>query len=118
MHVKDGVSVESKCETFTESMVSVIQEIMEKSSEKFGKEIPESIITDYISNANCNYPEKYTRLMDESLETFVKRVEGILKENGHDMEFANIIYVGGGAKVVAACGKVFSESDGVDTAWN
>lgn len=72
--------MESKCETFTESMVSVIQEIKSNSSEKFGKEIPESIITDYISNANCNYPEKYTRLMDESLETFVKRVEGILKE--------------------------------------
>ncbi len=105
MHVKDGVPVESKCETFTESMVSVIQEIKGKSSEKFGKEIPENIITDYISNANCNYPEKYTRLMDESLETFVKRVEGILKENGHDTEFANIIYVGGGAKIMAAYGR-------------
>lgn len=105
MHVKDGVPVESKCETFTESMVSVIQEIKGKSSEKFGKEIPESIIIDYISNANCNYPEKYTRLMDEALEAFVKRVEGILKENGHDTEFANIIYVGGGAKVMAAYGR-------------
>lgn len=52
MHVKDGVPVESKCETFTESMVSVIQEIKGKSSEKFGKEIPENIITDYISNAS------------------------------------------------------------------
>ena len=91
MHVKDGVSV--------------IQEIKGKSSEKFGKEIPESIIIDYISNANCNYPEKYTRLMDEALEAFVKRVEGILKENGHDTEFANIIYVGGGAKVMAAYGR-------------
>lgn len=105
MNVKDGVPVESKCETFTESMVSVIQEIKGKSSEKFGKEIPENIITDYITNANCNYPEKYTRLMDESLETFVKRVEGILKENGHDTEFANIIYVGGGAKIMAAYGR-------------
>lgn len=105
MHVKDGVPVESKCETFTESMVSVIQEIKGKSSEKFGKEIPESIIIDYISNANCNYPEKYTRLMDEALEAFVKRVEGILKENGHDTEFANIIYVGGGAKAMERFGK-------------
>ena len=34
-----------------------------------------------------------------------KRVEGILKENGHDTEFANIIYVGGGAKVMAAYGR-------------
>ncbi len=36
---------------------------------------------------------------------FAKRVEGILKENGHDTEFAHIIYVGGGAKVMAAYGR-------------
>ena len=35
MHVKDGVPVESKCETFTESMISVIQEIKSRSSEVF-----------------------------------------------------------------------------------
>ena len=49
MHVKDGVPVESKCETFTESMISVIQEIKSRSSEVFGKEISENVITDYIS---------------------------------------------------------------------
>lgn len=58
MHVKDGVPVESKCETFTESMISVIQEIKSRSSEVFGKEISENVITDYISNFGGNYPEK------------------------------------------------------------
>ena len=105
MHVKDGVPVESKCETFTESMISVIQEIKSRSSEVFGKEISENVITDYISNFGSNYPEKYARIMDEALEKFVARVEGILKENGHDTEFTNIIYVGGGAKVMERFGK-------------
>ncbi len=105
MHVKDGVPVESKCETFTESMISVIQGIRSKSSELFGKEISEDVITAFISNGNCNCTEKYTRLMESELEAFVKKVEGILKENGHDTEFANIIYVGGGAKVMAAYGR-------------
>lgn len=100
MHVKDGVPVESKCETFTESMISVIQEIKSRSSEVFGKEISENVITDYISNFGGNYPEKYARIMDEALEKFVARVEGVLKENGHDTEFTNIIYVGGGAKAM------------------
>ena len=68
MHVKDGVPVESKCETFTESMISVIQEIKSRSSEVFGKEISENVITDYISNLGGNYPEKYARIMGESLE--------------------------------------------------
>jgi len=105
MHVKDGVPVESKCETFTESMISVIQGIRSKSSELFGKEISEEVITDFISNGNCSCAEKYTRLMESELEAFAKKVEGILKENGHDTEFANIIYVGGGAKVMAAYGR-------------
>lgn len=105
MHVKDGVPVESKCETFTESMISVIQGIRSKSSELFGKEISEDVITAFISNGNCNCAEKYTRLMESELEAFAKKVEGILKENGHDTEFANIIYVGGGAKVMAAYGR-------------
>ena len=43
--------------------------------------------------------------MESELEAFAKKVEGILKENGHDTEFANIIYVGGGAKVMAAYGR-------------
>ena len=64
MHVKDGVPVESKCETFTESMISVIQEIKSRSSEVFGKEISENVITDYISNFGSNYPEKYARIME------------------------------------------------------
>ena len=105
MHVKDGVPVESKCETFTESMISVIQGIRSKSSELFGKEISEDVIADFISNGNCSCAEKYTRLMESELEAFAKKVEGILKENGHDTEFANIIYVGGGAKVMAAYGR-------------
>ena len=105
MHVKDGVPVESKCETFTESMISVIQEIKSRSSEVFGKEISENVITDYISNLGGNYLEKYARIMDEALEKFVSRLEGILKENGHDTEFTNIIYVGGGAKAMERFGK-------------
>ena len=34
-------------------------------------------ITDYISNFSSNYPEKYARIMDEALDKFVSRVEGI-----------------------------------------
>ena len=71
----------------------------------FCKEISEDVITDFISNGNCSCAEKYTRLMESELEAFAKKVEGILKENGHDTEFANIIYVGGGAKVMAAYGR-------------
>lgn len=49
---------------------------------------------------------KYARIMDESLEKFVARVEGVLKENGHDTEFINIIYVGGGAKAMERFGNM------------
>lgn len=100
MTLEDGVPVESKCETFTESLISVIQEIKGKSSEKFGKEIPDRVIMTYINDYNDEFDKKYTNLMDDVLENFANRIVGLLKENGHDTDFANVIYVGGGAHMM------------------
>ena len=43
--------------------------------------------------------------MDEAFKRFADRVEGILKENGHDTEFSDVIYVGGGATIMKNYGK-------------
>ncbi|MGI6501620.1 MAG: ParM/StbA family protein [Anaerostipes sp.] len=105
MAVRKGVPIESQCETFTESMISVIQDIKSRTSELYGKELSESKITEYISNQNAPIPDKYRKLMDEAFRRFTDRVEGILKENGHDTEFSDVIYVGGGAIVMKNYGK-------------
>lgn len=46
MVVRNGVPIESQCETFTESMISVIQDIKSRTSELYGKEFSESKILD------------------------------------------------------------------------
>lgn len=105
MVVRNGVPIESKCETFTESMISVIQDIKSRTSELYGKEFFESKIMEYISNPNAQIPDKYKKLMDDAFKRFANRVEGLLKENGHDTEFSDVIYVGGGATVMKNYGK-------------
>lgn len=105
MVVRNGVPIESHCETFTESMISVIQDIKSRTSELYGKEFSESKIMEYISNPNSQIPDKYKKLMDDAFKRFANRVEGLLKENGHDTEFSDVIYVGGGATVMKNYGK-------------
>lgn len=105
MEVRKGIPIESQCETFTESMISVIQDIKSRTSELYGKELSESKITEYIGNRNVTIPDRYKTLMDEAFRRFAERVEGILKENGHDTEFSNVIYVGGGATIMKNYGK-------------
>ena len=105
MEVKDGVPVESHCETFSESLVSVIQDIRSGSSELLKKEISENRITAYIQGDSENIPKPHQKLMDTALERFAARVEGLLKENGHDTRFTDMVYVGGGAAVMKKYGR-------------
>lgn len=108
MEVKDGVPVESHCETFSESLVSVIQDIRSESSELLKKEISEDRITAYIQGDTENIPKPHRKLMDTALERFAAGVEGLLKENGHDTQFTDMVYVGGGAAVMKKYGRAGS----------
>lgn len=108
MEVQNGVPVESHCETFTESLVSVIQDIRSESSEVLKKEISENRIISYIQGDMENIPKHHQKLMDTALERFAKRVEGLLKENGHDTQFTDMVYVGGGAAVMKKYGRTGS----------
>lgn len=108
MEVKDGVPIESCCETFTESLVSVFQDIRSESSELLKKEISENRIISYIRGDVENIPRPHQKLMDTALERFATRVEGLLKENGHDTQFTDMVYVGGGAAVMKKYGRMGS----------
>lgn len=108
MEVRNGVPVESHCETFSESLVSVLQDIRSESSEVLKKEISEERIIAYMQGDKGNIPKKHQKLMDSSLARFAARVEGLLKENGHDTEFEDVIYVGGGAVVMKNYGRTGS----------
>lgn len=108
MEVQGGVPVESHCETFSESLVSVIQDIRSESSELLKREIPESRIIAYIQGDVDSIPKQHQKLMDTALERFAARVEGLLKENGHDTQFTDTVYVGGGAAVMKKYGRAGS----------
>ena len=108
MEVQSGVPVESRCETFSESLVAVIQDIRSESSELLKKEISENRIIAYIQGDAENIPKQHRKLMDTALERFAAGVEGLLKENGHDTRFTEMVYVGGGAAVMKKYGRAGS----------
>ena len=72
-------------------MISVIQKIKSRSSEVFGKEISENVITDYISNFSSNYPEKYAWQLYDTVLQGISKVRGIgldtLEEKGFQVTF-------------------------------
>ena len=108
MAVRNGVPIESQCETFTESVISVIQDIKSKTSELGGKDVSESKITNYLQTSETDLSDMHKKLMDLSFKKFADKVAGILKENGHDTEFTDVIYVGGGAMIMKKYGKTGS----------
>lgn len=108
MEVRDGVPVESCCESFSESLVSVLQDIRSESSELLKKEISENRIIAYMQGDAVNIPKQHQKLMDTALERFAARMEGLLKENGHDIQFMDTVYVGGGAAVMKKYGRAGS----------
>lgn len=104
MFVRNGVPLESKCQTFTNSIISTMQSISKQKIGISGSNIPESVIMDYIAGKNVYLGLEHKKLIDNTLIAFAKNIEGILKENGHNLEFCNVIYVGGGAEIMKKYG--------------
>lgn len=87
-----------------------MRDIRSESSELLKKEISENRIIAYIQGDAENIPKQHQKLMDAALERFAARVEGLLKENGHDTRLVGvmrryriILYLPEGAEWVRDC---------------
>lgn len=105
MTVVNGVPHESRCQTFNKSIINVMQNINKKCIALTGGSIPENTVMECIQGINTTVPDKYRSIIESELKSFAQKIEGILKENGHDTDFSHIIYVGGGAKIMRTYGK-------------
>lgn len=104
MFVRNQVPLESKCQTFTNSIISIMQSISKQKVGMSGSSIPENTIMDYIAGKDVKLNLAHQKLIDNTLTDFAKNIEGILKENGHNLEFCNVIYMGGGAEIMKKYG--------------
>ncbi len=67
---------------------------------KNGKRIPEDVIQDYILGKPVILQPNAEEIIMNNLRRFVAETEGQLNENGFDMDYSNVIYVGGGATIM------------------
>ena len=97
VYVRNGFPVESKSITIEKAMVKWIKEIQRDMKVQTGKDIPEHEMMKVLLKEVSNLPVVYAELIHGMMREKIHSLELELAERGYDMDYINIIYVGGGA---------------------
>lgn len=95
--VQNGFPVESKSITIEKAMVKWIKEIQRDMKVQTGKDIPEHEVMKVLLKEESHLPIVYAELINGMMREKICSLELELAERGYDMNYTNIIYVGGGA---------------------
>lgn len=105
VYLQKGLPVERKSVTIEKAMVKWMKQIQNKLQVQFGKNIPENEILKVVMKQDNLLSSTYTKLIRETIREQIHMLELELREREYDLDFTNVIYVGGGAVAV----KNFSE---------
>lgn len=97
VYVQNGFPIESKSITIEKAMVKWIKEIQRDMKVQTGKDIPEHEVMKVLLKEESNLSVVYTELIHGIMREKIHSLELELAERGYDMDYINIIYVGGGA---------------------
>ena len=97
VYVRNGFPVESKSITIEKAMVKWLKEIQRDMKVQTGKDIPEHEVMKVLLKEESNLPVVYAELIHGMMREKIHSLELELAERGYDMDYINIIYVGGGA---------------------
>ena len=97
VYVRNGLPIESKSITIEKAMVKWMKEIQREMKVQTGKDIPEHEVMKVLLKEEGNLPVVYSELIRGMMRERIHSLELELAERGYDMEYINIIYVGGGA---------------------
>ena len=106
VYIKNGLPVESKSITIERAMVKWIRQIQGSLQIQYGKNIPGNEILKVILKESSSMLKSY---INHIRLRIVEQIEALLlelEEREYDLNYINIIYVGGGAIAV----KNFTES--------
>lgn len=106
VYLKRGLPVESKSVTIEKAMVKWMRQIQGSLQVQYGKNIPESEILKVILRQNSFLPRVQANHVRDMMREQIHGLELELEEREYDLDYTNIIYVGGGAAAV----KNFSEN--------
>ena len=99
VYVQNGFPVESRSITIEKAMVKWMKEIQHEMKVQTGKEIPEHEVMKVALKEDNNLPAAYAELIRGMLREKIHSLELELAERGYDLDYINIIYVGGGARI-------------------
>lgn len=97
--VKDGIPNESRSTSIERAIVKWIRHIQAELQSTYGRQIPENEIMKVMTEEVNNLPVDIAKSIQGLLRDFVNDLEGNITELGYDMDYTNIIYVGGGASI-------------------
>ncbi len=104
--LKNGMPVERKSVTVEKAMVKWMKQIQGSLQVQYGKNVPEDEILKIILKKDSFLPRSQANHIREMLREQIHDLELELEEREFDLQYTNVIYVGGGAAAV----KNFSES--------
>lgn len=100
VYLRKGLPVESKSITIERAMVKWIRQIQGSLQVQYGKNIPESEILKVILKQTSNLPKSYLHHIRNGITEQIEALVLELEEREYDLEYTNVIYVGGGAVAV------------------
>ena len=103
--LKNGMPVERRSITVEKAMVKWMKQIQGRLQIQYGKNVPESEILKVVLKKDSFLPRSQANHVRETLKELVHDLELELMEREFDLQYTNVIYVGGGAVAV----KNFSE---------
>ena len=97
VYVQNGFPMESKSITIEKAMVKWMKEIQRDMKVQTGKDIPEHEVMKVLLKEESHLPIVYAELINGMMREKICSLELELAERGYDMDYTNLIYVGGGA---------------------
>ena len=100
IYIRNGLPVESKSITIERAMVKWIRQIQGSLQVQYGKSIPESEILKVILKQSSSMPKAFINHIRLRITEKIENLILELKEREYDLNYINVIYVGGGAVAV------------------
>lgn len=100
VYLREGLPVESKSITIERAMIKWIRQIQGSLQVQYGKNIPESEILKVILKQPGNLPKSYVHHIRNGITEQIDALVLELEEREYDLDYTNVIYVGGGAVAV------------------
>lgn len=102
--IEDKKVIADKCVTVPNSIITFFRDINDAVFEATGKRIPENVIQDFIMDKEVVIPDSVKAIIIAKLKEFAEETEGMLGESGFDLDYFNILYIGGGATIMRKYG--------------